>query len=309
MRNTDVIRGSRRLATWVDDGPAVGAPIIALHGGPGFAHDYLTAPFASGYGRQSVQFDWPGSGLSSRHPGSGYPLEEYVADVEAIRESTGARRAVLFAHAWAAIPAVEYAIAFPDRYSALVLVNPLRILTIESQDHEAQARRIAAVDPRVTEPYVQDLWPVIQRAIAGDLAAWDAVDASPWWARMWRTQFLSPPPAAWTAAVAGTRWGLESYFAHKGRAMMDPTSPLATYDLAIRVAELGHPVLIVGSDSDANYVAPVEVHAAPLHAAAPGNTLAIIRESGHFPFIDQPAEYGSIVSRFLARLPTDSRNG
>lgn len=302
MEHRIVSRGERQIACWVDASAGAGTPAIAIHGGPGFTHRYLR-PWAGAPLPGSVAcFDLPGCGESSRHPGSGYPLAEYVADVEAVRQALGHDRAIVLGHAWGAILAVEYALAHPERVGALILVNPLRILRVDGQDNEAQARMIAAVDPQVLDPYLAEVQPQLQRALGGDAGAWRAVDASPWWSRMWRTQFLEAPPEAWTRAVGSAALGLESYFAHKGAAFMDPAHPFNRYDLAERIRGLDCPVLVVASDSDANYVAPARIHAEPLAQAAPRGELAMIRQSGHFPFVDQPTQYAAAVGGFLERI-------
>jgi proline iminopeptidase len=276
--------------------------VLTVHGGPGFTHRYLRPwldALAPGY--CLVYADLPGCGRSSRHPGSGYPLEAYVADLERLRRTLGLERLVLLAHGWGAILATEYALAHPGHVAALVAVNPLRILRAEGQDGEAQARMIAAVDPQVIEPYVERLWPKIQRALGGDTTVWAEIDADPWWARMWRTQFAAPPPREWETVVADIALGMESYFAHKGAAMMVEGHPLASYDLAERARPLRAPLLIVAGDSDANYVAPWQLHAQPLHAAVRGSSLALMPGTGHFPFVEDPAGFAASVAAFLAR--------
>ena len=306
MQRQEVERDGRRVAVWTDAAATVHAPLVALHGGPGFTHAYLTAAFAAEFGRPSVYFDWPGCGDSSRHPGSGYPLADYIADLEAVRTAVRAERMVLAAHAWGAIPAIEYAIAHPGRCAGLVLVNPLRVLTGAGQDHEALLRRVAAVDPAVTRDFMTEVAPLIERALGGDASAWARIDASPWWARMWKTQFMRPPPATWSNAVAQPGWGLESYYAHKGQAMAVPDGPLASYDLAQRAAGLACPTLIIASDSDANYVSPLRAHAAPLHAVMAGSTLEVLPDTGHFPFVECPQAYRSLVAGFLPRVAHES---
>lgn len=297
----DLLRDNRHIFV-SSDGPPDGDPILVVHGGPGFSHGYMRPWLQTlAVRRRLVCFDLPGAGRSSRQPGSGYPLEEYLADVRAVQDSVLGRPTALLAHAWGAILAVEHALLHPDAVSAVILVNPLRILTAESQDHEAQARMIQAVDPDVVQRYVSDVYPNLQRALAGDLDAWHAVDTSPWWARMWKTQFASAPPSGWDEAAVGIGWGLEAYFAHKGRAMLSPDEPLAQYDLAERAAHLTVPVLIVGCAHDANYVAMPRIHAEPLARAIPHVEVVILDGVGHFPFVERPAEFGEFVNEFLGR--------
>jgi pimeloyl-ACP methyl ester carboxylesterase len=302
------LRGNRRIFFEVvtsgapaEDGASPGRPVVLLvHGGPGFAHDYFL-PWLMPLLQVArlLVLDLPGAGRSSRHPGSQYALHDYVADIGAVRAAAGAERVILLAHAWGAIPAVEYALAEPHSIVGIIAVNPLRMLRAEGQDSEAQARMIALTDPGIGEVYPQELWPLIQRAVGGDESEWAAIDSHPWWARMWRTQFSTPPRSEWTAAVAGMCWGLEAYFAHKGAAMSLPDHPLAHFDLCGRVALIERPMLIIASDADANYVAPPRIHACPLYEAAHCAELAIIPGVGHFPFAEKPQEFARLAAQFI----------
>lgn len=298
-RTLDVARDDRRIHVVVDERGTRTTPILTIHGGPGFSHRYLRPWVGEGLDRTIVYFDLPGCGESSRHPGSGYPLAEYVADVDAVRTGVGAQRAVLLGHAWGAILAVEYSLAHPENVSALVLVNPLRILRGEGQDNEAQSRMIAAVDPQVTEPFATQLLPAIQRALAGDIAAWREVDASDWWGRMWCTQFHQPPSPDVVKTIAGIRWGLEAYFAYKGAVFTGADHPMTRYDLAERAARVTVPVLIIASDSDANYVTPHRLHALPMAERCRCARLDLMTDIGHFPFIEGATEFAARVDSFL----------
>lgn len=301
----EVTRSERRIHVVVDERDARTTPVLAIHGGPGFSHRYLRPWAGEGLDRTMVYCDLPGCGDSSRHPGSGYPLAEYVADVDAVRTGVGAQCAVLLGHGWGAILAVEYALAHPESVSALVLVNPLRILSGAGQDNEAQSRVVAAVDPQVTEPFQAQLLPAIQRALAGDIAAWRDVDASDWWARMLRTQFVLPPAPAVVATITGIRWGLEAYFAYKGAVFLGADHPMGRYDLAERAATLTVPMLLVASDSDANYVAPYRLHALPILERCRCAHMDLMSGVGHFPFIERTPEFAARVRTFLERARCD----
>jgi proline iminopeptidase len=305
-----VARGDRRFYCAIDRPAslAVHVPtLLVLHGGPGYTHDYLR-PWLGQLGDEFrvVHLDLPGAGRSSRHAGSGYPLEDYVSDIEAIRAHLETERLLLVGHAWGALLATEYALAHPGRAAGIAMINPLRILRAEGQDQEAQARMIRAVDPDVVTPYVETLWPLIQQALGGDFEAWAAVDADPWWARMWRTCFASAPPPSWNEATRAMRWGLEAYFAHKGAAFLSADHPLNRYDLAERASALRAPLLIVASNHDANYIAPAGLHARPLHAALRGSELLSVEDAGHFPFVEQTEIVLDALRAFARRVARES---
>ncbi len=302
MNEGYINRGARRIAWYRDAYSSAHTPLLAIHGGPGYSHGYMRPYLSCGLDRSVVYFDLAGSGRSSRHPGSGYPMEEYLFDTEAVRVATIAAPAVLLGHGWGAILAVECALRFPQTVSAVILVNPIRILRGEGQDHEAQARRVAAVDPQLIEPYIQQVYPKIQRALGGELAAWEEVDRDPWWARIWRTQFMAPLTSEQAATIDAMRWGMESYFAHKGAVFLNPEHAMAQYDLAGRVQQLLAPLGVIATESDANYVSPWKNHAAPIVAARPGIESAIMPNVGHYPFMEQSAKFAEHLQLMLHRL-------
>ena len=283
--------------------------ILTVHGGLGFSSVYLRpwlSRLAEGY--CVVYIDLPGSGWSSRHPGSGYLMEQLVSDLEGVRNALGIEQVTLLGHAWGAILATEYALSHPGAVAAEVMVNPLRILRAKGQDVEAQERMIAATDPHVAEDHMNDLDPKIQRALAGEIDLWAEIDTDPSWARLLRTQLASPPPI-WDTVMDNIQLGMEAYFAHKGNAMFDSENPLFKYDLAERAAGLQSPLLIVAGESDANYVAMPSVHAQPIHEAVSGSELVIVEGAGHFLFAQDPNGFARIVTRFLSKqglLPAES---
>jgi proline-specific peptidase len=66
-------------------------PLLCLHGGPGFSHDYLQPIGAiSKTGRKVVFYDQLGSGRSD-HPDdpSMWTMKGYVSELDAIRNSLG----------------------------------------------------------------------------------------------------------------------------------------------------------------------------------------------------------------------------
>ena len=88
-----------------------GAPIIALHGGPGF-RDYLAPdlePLTSSF--RVISYDQRGSGHSTvvTEP-TLLTAPAFVADLDRVRESLGMARVTLLGHPWGAGLAALYAV-------------------------------------------------------------------------------------------------------------------------------------------------------------------------------------------------------
>lgn len=295
-----VCNGERRIHIEVEGAGEL--TVIALHGGPGFPADLFRPGLSmlAGEGFRVVYVDLPGSGPSTRPGALEADLAPFIEDIDAIRREVGAQSTVLLGHAWGAILACEYALLRP--IEALILVNPLRILRAEGQDHEAQARRVEAVDPSLFPDFMEKLFPKLQAAQAGE-GDWAGIDSDPWWARIMTTQWARDPSPAWHEALAAQTWGMQTYFVFKGAAFSDPTHPLNDYDLAERAAGIDVPVLVIASDNDANYVAPARIHAEPVAAALPHAVVVRMDDSGHLPFAEAPEAFAATAAGFLRAQP------
>lgn len=100
-----------------------GEAIMLLHGGPGVP-DYL-APVADMLGPRyrAITFDQRGVG-SSVVSQPRYELDDYLGDLEAVREGLGFSSVHLFGHSWGGLLAQAYAQRFPDRVRSLFLSSP-----------------------------------------------------------------------------------------------------------------------------------------------------------------------------------------
>jgi haloalkane dehalogenase len=120
-----VPRGRYRLHAEVTPGP--GVPVVLMHGLPDNVHLYdRLVPHLAGR-RPVVRFDFLGWGRSDKPRGYPYTADNQVHDVDAVvnaaADRLGATRWVLVAHDASGPPAIDWALAHPDRVEALVLLN------------------------------------------------------------------------------------------------------------------------------------------------------------------------------------------
>ena len=100
----------------VGEGP--GVPLLVVHGGPGFCHDYLTALDDLADRRQVVYWDQLGCGRSERpDDDSLWTVDRYVQEVDAVRGALGLDRHHMFGNSWGGMLGMQYAI---DRRPPLV---------------------------------------------------------------------------------------------------------------------------------------------------------------------------------------------
>jgi pimeloyl-ACP methyl ester carboxylesterase len=98
-------------------------PIVLLHGFPDNQHlyDRLLPWFAPG--RRVVTFDFLGWGASDKPARYPYTAANQVGDIGAVLTQLHLDRVVLVAHDASGPPAIDWALAHPDRVAALVLLN------------------------------------------------------------------------------------------------------------------------------------------------------------------------------------------
>jgi proline iminopeptidase len=98
-----------------------GDPLVLCHGGPGLWDHLGDVAGMLGDLATVVRWDQRGCGRSQRSDGP-WTTERFVADLDAVRRHFGLERIRLLGHSWGAQLALSYALAHPERVSALVYV-------------------------------------------------------------------------------------------------------------------------------------------------------------------------------------------
>jgi haloalkane dehalogenase len=119
-REHTVPRGHYRIYAreYAGEGPA----IVLMHGFPDNLHLYdRLVPHLPD--RRVVVFDFLGWGGSDKPKGYPYTADNQTRDLGAVIEHLGLEEVVLVAHDASGPPAIDWALAHPDRVAALVLLN------------------------------------------------------------------------------------------------------------------------------------------------------------------------------------------
>ncbi len=113
---------------YLEWGKAPSPTLLLIHGGSAHAHwwDFFAAAVADRY--RVVCPDLRGHGDSGQPEPARYEIEDYVADVAAVVEATGARRLAVVGHSMGGAVAAAYAHRAGDAVEALVLVD-MRVRT------------------------------------------------------------------------------------------------------------------------------------------------------------------------------------
>jgi pimeloyl-ACP methyl ester carboxylesterase len=280
----------RRFRSW--DGTELayraagsGPPLVCIPGGPGQAAEYLgDLGELTGY-RTLILLDNRGTGASHapQDPVT-YRVDRLIRDVEALRGHLGLDRMDLFGHSASGGTCLLYAAEHPRRLDHLVLVAPsLRVVGIQSDlgVEEVLARR-------AHEPWYSSA-----------AAALSAEATSP--QELERYRWLAAPLlyGQWNATAQAQAAAEPSQFAQQATegfyAGFDPDP-----ELPGQLAALAVPVLLVAGEYD---IWPTCTSVRELAALLGNADLALLPQTGHFPWVDDPVLFAATVHQFLARQP------
>jgi proline iminopeptidase len=252
-------------------------PIVALHGGPG--QSSLT--FKGSLDRLApdyrvVYFDQRGSGNSEVKPDAAlYTIEHLVDDLEVLRRDVvQAERIVLLAHSFGGAVAQRYAIAHPDRVSALILVGSVRI------NNGIGSRWF---------------WRIFGPALYSTALGFPPADAGA--ADAWAEPTSTDPDL--TARLFDSR--RTDIFTDVGYASFAPWREIVLSatgrDFDDELRRLAVPTLFMYGEADSRYTGR-EV-ADELCGRVPRCEAIGFPQSGHWPFLEEPARFERILRRFL----------
>ena len=258
-------------------------PLLLLHGGPGFPHDYLEdlAQLAQG-GRAVVFYDQLGCGRSD-HPDDAalWVMNTFVEEIDAVRKAIGLGRVHLLGHSWGGWLALEYALRHPPGLTSLILASTCASVPAFA----AEARRLKESLPaRVRE--------TIDRHEAAGTTHDDAyVEATMAYYSRWVCR-RDPFPEHVMRSLMNVRE--EVYGAMQGPDWK-VTGNLKDWDVTDRLGELDLPVLITSGRHDVMTSTLVQ----PLLARIRGAEHALFEESAHLAMAEEPERYLRVVESFL----------
>lgn len=262
-----------------DDAPV----LIAHHGAPGLgsrAEPRATfQPFSDTF--RVIVFDARGSGVSEGKPP--FTHEQWVADVDALREWAGVESFVMAGGSYGGFIAMEYAIRYPERVRALVLRD-----TSADRENEKAAEQNALNSTRVAIDRAK-----LDRINNGTV--WSDEDLRDCWREILPLYDHVYDPAAVEAKVKATFYRYETHnFAF---AVNQPN-----YDIKPLLHKVTCPTLVTVGRSD--WITPVE-SSETIASLIPDARLVVFEKSGHSPQIEEADLWRRTVRDFLSEVGAD----
>ena len=258
-----------------------GTPLALMHGGPGADLYTMLAfkPLADQF--TLVFYDHRCNGRSEGADVSSLSWENLTADADALREKLGFEKWAVLGHSFGGYVALEYALRYPDRLSALVLVDT------GGDSRWAQEKAPEVLAQRGYSPEIVSL---ARRFLNGQI---EPREMFPDLLKLGKayTYHVSPgqiPHMILTGLQTKLRPEALIYSAThflKGWSVMD------------RLNQIKVPTLILAGREDFQF--PPK-HQQELAAGIPNSRLVILDQAGHNVHDEQPAEVQRVLREFLA---------
>ncbi len=283
-----------------------GRNVLVIHGGPGFPmHSPLPGfePLAERY--RFHFYDQRGCGRSTR-PVDRFASSNFfdnvktldkslglgaqVADIERIRRILGEEKLIIVGHSFGAFLATLYAAEFPERVQAMILVGPADLLLFPpTRDFFAEIRALLPENQRAAyadflKRYM-DFGDLFTKS-DGELRALSA-EFMKYYALASEAKKAPVPPPELFGDNGG--WMVFGMYLSMGR----------RHDYRPAVRAVQAPVLVVHGENDLQ----PEASSRAVASAFVRSQVAVMRNTGHFPFYDQPAEFAAVAGKFLEELP------
>ena len=257
-----------------------GPLVMTMHGGLGFDHTYFRPwldPLAE---RATVAYyDHRGNGRSSRGDLDRVDHATWADDADRLRAALGHDRMVLFGHSYGGFLAQQYALRHPERLRGLVLCDTAPAFDYpDVQMKNAQARgtpeQLQALQQGMSGPSSDDA-----AFAAGTLCV------LPMYFHHYRP--------AYGEAFARMRFSAAAFSAGMFRC-------LPRFNTLARLGEIRVPTLILAGRDD--WITPPAQGAERLHHGIAGSRQVLFDDSGHYPFIEEPARFVQVVGDWLSTL-------
>lgn len=271
-----------------------GIPLLVLHGGPGFPHDYLKTLEDLADRRPVVFYDQLGCGRSERPDDpSLWTLERAVEEVATVRAALSLERMHLFGNSWGGWLATQYTLDRKPRLESLILSSsPPSVPRWIVDANELRAQLPADVQRVLDDHEARGFF---------DCPEYTAAIMVFYKRHLCR---LEQWPEGVEQAV-GPGFGIQPYRTMWGPSEFGPVlGNLKDWDVTDRLDEIMVPTLITGGRHDEARPAHLEA----MHQRIKGSELVIFEQSSHMAFVEERTSYMIRVNRFLERVEANRSN-
>jgi proline iminopeptidase len=278
------VTGGRIWYKVVGDGPKT--PLLVVHGGPGFPHDYLEPLQGLADDRLVVFYDQLGCGNSDRPSDlSLWNIDRFAEELVLLREHLDLDEAHIYGHSWGSILAVHYLTTKgPLGVRSLVLSSPSMSIPRSYEDMRRYLDEMPA-DVRMAvheaEGRGDTSTPEFRRAV-----------------RLYNRRHLcrvDPPPECMKRAHSKSSREISDHFL--GWRDFQITGYMRHFDCTEELIRIDVPTLFVCGEHDDACPESTKHY----HRMLPGSELVIVEGASHNPQLERGDLYIRILRDFLRR--------
>jgi proline-specific peptidase len=267
----------------IGEGP--GTPLLVVHGGPGFCHDYLTALDDLADRRQVIYWDQLGCGRSERPDDESlWTVERHVQEVDAVRSALGLERHHMFGNSWGGMLGMQYAIDRRPPLVSLTISNSPASIPRFIQETAALKAKLPE-DVQRTIDWHEERGFYACPEYQGAIAVW------------FQTHIcrMQPWPEGLERSFSGV--GVGPYMTMVGPSDFNVTGNLLEWDILGRLSEIEVPTLFLAGRYDE--ILPDHVRAE--HEQVAGSEFILFEDSAHLPFEEERERCMAALNDFFER--------
>jgi proline-specific peptidase len=269
-------------------GAGPGLPLLAVHGGPGLPHNYISSLARLANEREVIFWDQLGCGNSQRPSNTSlWTMERSVAEMDAVVHGLDLDRFHIFGNSWGGMLAQQYVLDVPSGAVSFTISNS-----------SPSIPRFAANVVRLKA----DLDAATQAAVDRHEAAGTTNSAEYQAAiRTWNETYLCrirPWPSELEDAFRNM--GTEIFETMFGPSDFHIVGTIRDWDVFERLGEISVPTLLLAGRFDE--CSPEDMQ--EMHRRILGSRFELFESTAHLPFIEEPQRFDQVMGDFLRQHDT-----
>lgn len=261
-----------------------GEPLVIIHGGPGLSQDYLLPQLKKLAENNLVIFyDQRGSGesIGSIDPKS-IQMSNFVNDLDEIRKAFGFKQISILGHSFGGLLAMHYAIAFPH------FVNKLILLSSAPSCSEDYALLVKEWSLRMA-PYMEEL-DCIKKSKAFEEG--EPLILAKYFRIIYGRYCFDAKKVDEINFIMSRKANIDGLKTHSILKQNFFSQP---FNLQSHLQQVRCKTLIIHGDVDTVLLRTAQ----NIHKNIPNSKLIIIKNCGHFPYVEAPQELFTHLHAFL----------
>lgn len=261
-----------------------GPPLVIVHGGPGFGHQYLYSYFSQLSDQFKIIFyDQRASGKSNGHKNPvKVTMENFVEDLEGIRGFYKIEKLHVLGQSYGGLVALSYAVKYPEKMGSLLLLESSTV------DPESDKVFEEALNNRLTERENNQLSSLMVKL---DTTSSKAKIMKEYFDILFKAYFFNKKLLSQLDLSYLTDEMVQKIFISGQNLKTDP-------DLQESLKNINCPTLIIHGDYDPIPVDGME----KIHKAIKSSQFTVLKDCGHFAHIEKPDVYFQRIRDFYKEI-------